>query len=113
MVTIDWMDLLSGGGQDPGHFLGTSLLPEDRGVHEIAPVTQYHETLLAQGITDFSLQECIYDYRISLVYPIYVVVSVTGSVNMDARGRELFLPMFNRSCEAIRESNALELVEAL
>ena len=113
MVTIDWVGLLSGGGRDLSHFLGTSLLPEVRKAHELELLTHYHETLLAQGVTDFSLQECMDDYRINLLYPVYVVVSVTPSVNVDARGRALFMSMFNRSCEAITEMNALELIESL
>ena len=113
MVTIDWTGLLCGGGRDLGHFLSTSLLPEIRKAHELELLTHYHEALLAQGVTDFSLQECVDDYRRNLFYPVHVAVSVTPSVNVDARGRTLFMSMFNRACEAIRESDALELIESL
>ncbi|MCY4425967.1 MAG: DUF1679 domain-containing protein [Halieaceae bacterium] len=113
MVTIDWVGMLSGGGRDLGHCLGTSLLPELRKAHEIELLMHYHETLLAQGVTDFSLHECIDDYRRNLFYPVHVVVSASASVDVDARGKELFVSMFNRSCEAIRASNALEVIESL
>ena len=113
MVTIDWTSLLSGGGRDLGHFLGTSLVPELRKTHELELLKHYHDNLLAQGVSDFSLQECIDDYRRNLFYPIHVVVSVTESVNMDARGRQLFASMFNRACEAIKDLDALELIESL
>ena len=113
MVTIDWTGLFCGGGRDLGHFLGTSLVPELRKAHELELVTHYHESLLAQGVSDFSLQECIDDYRRNLFYPVHVVVSVTESVNMDARGNQLFASMFNRACEAIKDLDALELIESL
>ncbi|MYF12317.1 MAG: DUF1679 domain-containing protein [Gammaproteobacteria bacterium] len=113
MVTIDWTGLLSGGGRDLGHFLGTSLQSATRKAHELELLTHYHETLLAQGVTDFSLRECMDDYRINLLYPVYVVVSVTPSINVDARGQKLFMSMFNRACEAIKETDALELIESL
>lgn len=113
MVAIDWTGLLSGGGKDLGHFLGTSLLPEVRKAHEIELLRHYHETLLAQGVTNFSLQECVDDYRRNLFYPIHVVLSVTDSVDVDDRGNRLFMSFFNRACDAIRESNALELIESL
>ena len=113
MFTIDWVGMLSGGGRDLAHFLGTSLLPEMRQAHELELLRLYHETLLAQGVADFSLQECVDDYRRNLIYPIYVVVTVTSSVNVDARGKELFMSMFNRPCEAIRDLDALELIESL
>ena len=113
MVTIDWTGLLGGGGRDLGHFLGTSLLPEVRKAHELELLTHYHEALLAQGVTDFSLRECMDDYRINLLYPVYVVVSVTPSINVDARGQKLFMSMFNRACEAIKETDALALIESL
>lgn len=113
MVTIDWTAMLGGGGKDLAHFLGTSLLPELRKGNELELVTHYHQTLLAHGISDFSLQECVDDYHRSLFYPIHVVVSVVGSVDMDERGKRLFSSMFNRACEAIKDSNALRLIEAL
>lgn len=113
MVTIDWVGMLGCGGRDLGHFLGTSLLPELRKAHEIELLTHYHDTLLAQGVTGFSLQECIDDYRRNLFYPLFVVVTATASVDVDARGRKMFMSMFNRTCEAIRETNALELIESL
>lgn len=113
MVTIDWTGTLTCSGKDLGHFLGTSLLPELRKAHELELLTHYHETLRAQGVADFSLQACIDDYRINLLYPVFVVVNATASVNVDVRGRELFRSMFSRSCEAIRETSALELIESL
>lgn len=113
MVTIDWVGMLCGSGRDLAHFLGTSLLPEIRKAHEVDLLTHYHKTLLAQGVTDFTLQECIDDYRRNLFYPLFVVVSSTASVDVDTRGKKLFTSMFNRTCAAIRESNSLELIEAL
>ena len=113
MVTIDWTGLLGGGGRDLGHFLGTSLQPATRQAHELELLTHYHESLLGHGVTDFSLQDCLDDYRINLLYPVYVVVSVTPSVNVDARGQKLFMSMFNRACDAIRDTDALELIESL
>ena len=113
MVTIDWTALKCGGGRDLGHFLGTSLVPELRKTHELELLKHYHDSLLAQGVSDFSLQECIDDYRRNLFYPVHVVVSVTESINVDARGQQLFASMFNRACEAIRDLDALELIESL
>ena len=113
MVTIDWVGMQAGAGRDLSHFLGTSLLPELRKAHEVELLTLYHECLLAQGVTGFSLQACIDDYRRSLIYPIYVAVSASAAVNVDARGRMLFASMFNRACEAIKDMDALELIESL
>ncbi len=113
MVTIDWVGMLSGAGRDLGHFLGTSLLPELRQAHETELLTHYHETLAAQGVTDFSLRECIDDYRRNLFYPVHVVVTATASINVDARGKALFMSMFSRACQAIRDLDAMELIESL
>lgn len=113
MVAIDWVGMLCGSGRDLAHFLGTSLLPDLRKANEVDLLTHYHNTLLAHGVSDFTLQECIDDYRINLIYPLFVVVTATASVDVDERGRRLFSSMINRTCDAIRESNALELIEAL
>ena len=113
MATIDWVGMLCSGGRDVAHFLGTSILPELRQAHETELLTHYHDSLLAQGVTDFTLQECIDDYRVNLLYPLFVVVSATASVDIDARGQKLFMSMFDRTCEAIKQSNALYLIAAL
>lgn len=113
MVTIDWIGTLSSSGRDLGHLLGTSVLPEVRRAHELELLSHYHEALLARGVSGFSLDECIDDYRRNLLYPVFVVVTASASVNLDARGQELFLSMFHRSCEAIRDMNALESLESL
>ena len=113
MVTIDWVGTVSSSGRDVEHFLGTSLLPEDRRAREQELLSHYHETLLAQGVTGFSLQDCIDDYRGNLLYPVFVVVSASTSVDVDVRGKKLFTSMFTRACEAIRDMNALELIESL
>ena len=48
--------------QRPGSLSsGTSLVPELRKAHELELLTHYQESLLAQGVSGFSLQECIDD----------------------------------------------------
>ena len=113
MVTIDWVATQSCAGRDLGHFLGTSLLPDTRAAHEKDLLALYHGTLLAQGVTGFSLQECVDDYHRNLLYPVHVVVSASAAVDIDARGREMFLCMFKRACSAIADNNALALIESL
>lgn len=113
MVTIDWVGTVSSSGRDVGHFLGTSLPPSLRKAHESDLLRTYHESLLGRGVTGFDLRECIDDYRINLFYPVFVVVTATASVDIDARGQKLFMSMFNRTCEAIRDTNALDLIESL
>ena len=113
MVTIDWVGTLSSSGRDLAHVLGTSLASELRAQHEHELLAHYHKTLVEQGVTDYSLQECVEDYLRNLVYPIFVVVSATASIDVDDRGQELFVSMFNRSCQAIRDLSALDLIEAL
>lgn len=113
MVAIDWVGMFCCGGRDLGHFLGTSLLPEVRSENEVVLLTHYHNALQAQGINDFTLQACIDDYRINLFYPIFVAVTASASVDVDARGKKLFLSMVNRACAAMRDSNAMQLIEAL
>lgn len=113
MIAIDWVGTLSGTGRDLGHFIGTSLLPGHRRVHEIELLELYHSTLIAQGVADFSLSECIDDYRINLIYPIFVVVTSAASVDLDQRGMKLFLSMFDRSCQAIKDSNAMDVITEL
>lgn len=113
MAAVDWGAQFAGGGRDLAHYLGTCLKPDLRKRHEQELLEYYHSKLVGCGVTNFSLQQCIDDYRINLFYPAYVAVVSSARVRDDERSHHLFLLMFSNACDAISDSNSLELLSAL
>lgn len=113
MAAVDWGAQYAGAGRDVAHYLGTCLKPELRKQHEQELLAHYHAKLVEYGVADFSLQQCIDDYRINLFYPAYVAIVSSARVRDDERSHHLFLLMFTNACAAIADSNALELIDAL
>jgi hypothetical protein len=81
---------------DPAFLLGGSLSIEDRRAHEQALIRQYHEGLLAAGVTGYHWEACWADYRRYALYGLLAFVGTSVSVEMHERGAQLYLAAFRR-----------------
>jgi hypothetical protein len=111
IATVDWQTLEVGNpGRDLAYFLGNSLLPAQRRVHEQALVRTYHEALLAFEVNNYSFEECMNDYRFGHFQgPMITMLAAVGLAHTD-RGDDMFMAMCSRACEAIRDLGSLELL---
>lgn len=111
-VAVDWQTTsLAPPLRDLGFLLGTGLDPTDRRAHEAAVVETYHRALLAHGVTDYALDECWTDYRLSMLQgPLIAVFGCVYTGRTD-RGDAMFAAMLSRSCAAIRDLGTLDLVD--
>jgi hypothetical protein len=110
---IDWQTLsLALPARDLAYFLGTSLSPQDRRVHEADLVAAYHSALLTHGVADYTIDSCWNDYRFAMVQgPLVSVFGCAYGTRTD-RGDRMFAAMVTRSCTAIRDLDTLSLVDA-
>jgi hypothetical protein len=111
VATVDWQTLEAGlPGRDLAYFLGNSLLPADRRKHEQDLVRIYHEALLDQGVSDYSLDDCFDDYRYGQFQgPLITMLAAVGLTHTE-RGDDMFMAMSSRACEAIRDLGSLDLL---
>lgn len=69
LVVIDWqIALRSRGVFDVAYLLGGSLKVDDRRHLERDLLARYHDALCRAGVTEYSLDACIEDYRWSMMY---------------------------------------------
>ncbi|WP_280505520.1 oxidoreductase family protein [Nocardia farcinica] len=107
VTAVDWQTLgLALPARDLSFFIGTSLDPDRRRAHEQALVEEYHRTLRAIGVTDYSLEQCWQDYIFALPQGPLITVFGAAFGAVTARGDEMFAVMTRRSCAAIRELSA-------
>ena len=78
LVVFDWEFCVRGrGAYDVATFVSESFSTEQRRAVEMDLLRLYHATLAEHGVTDYSFDECVEDYRLSML-EILVFWIVTG-----------------------------------
>jgi hypothetical protein len=113
VTLIDWQIALKGPGPyDIAYFMSQSVEPEVRKANEEALLGEYHATLVANGVKDYSWEKCWDDYRASIMF--CLSYPVVGSVSVDLgneRGVELANKMRRRCLSAITDLKAYEVLD--
>ncbi|MDE2861176.1 MAG: phosphotransferase [Chloroflexota bacterium] len=77
-IVFDWEFCARGrGAYDVATFLSEALTPEQRRAEEMDLLQAYHDALLGGGATGYSFEECLRDYRLSML-EVLVFWIVTG-----------------------------------
>ena len=80
VVFIDWQ--LSGYGsglRDMAYFVSQGFSPDERREVEDDLIGKYHASLVANGVTGYSLAQCHEDYRLGLLWSMYApIIGMTG-----------------------------------
>ena len=77
-IIFDWEFCVRGrGAYDVATFLGEVLPPERRRAEEMGLLQAYHSALIAGGATGYTFEECLHDYRLSML-EVFVFWIVTG-----------------------------------
>ena len=80
LAVIDWQFLFRGRGvSDVAYHLCLSLQPADRQANETAFLQRYHDILIENGVEGYTFDECFRDYRLSVLRPLHVVISIIGN----------------------------------
>ena len=110
---IDWQAIRVGRGMyDIAYFLSTSVPTEIRRLRQDELMSAYVESLLANGVTGYTLADCNEDFRWALL-DIVTFVGVIGSTLdfQSARGLELSETIMSRLWQTIEDNSALDMLE--
>lgn len=110
---LDWQTVSIGPpARDLAYFLGTCLHPDDRRAHETALVEEYAAALVAAGVPSTDVSGVFDDYRLGQFQgPLITVLgSEFATAERTPQADGMFLAMARRSCAAIRDLDALDLV---
>lgn len=78
-VVFDWEFCVRGRGTyDVATFISDAFPPGRRRAEELGLLRTYHSTLTANGVNDYSFEECLSDYRLSML-EVFVFWIVVGS----------------------------------
>ena len=88
---VDWQAIGRGPAPyDVSYFLSGTLLPDVTGEEEMALVVGYHEALVARGVNGYEAQDCLRDYRRSMLAVLHRMVTIDRVDLGTGRGILLF-----------------------
>lgn len=101
------------GTYDMANFLGMSVTIENRRAWQDEVVKHYHDSLVANGVEGYSFDQCVRDYRYSLLQQAWGQVAVANLDPGNDRGRLLLNKFVTRAFAAAADNNSGELLELL
>jgi hypothetical protein len=103
VVVIDWQAISKGGGAaDVGYFITQNMSVEDRRANETELLHAYHDTLLANGVTDYSFEQLLTDYRVGIACGWMIPVLAVGSLDFTSeRAIALWTAVIERTQQAL------------
>lgn len=108
VTAVDWQTVNLGlPARDLAYFITTGLDPEIRRTAETGLVTTYHRRLAELGVTGYTLDDCLQDYRFAALQGPLVAVFGAAYGTPSERGDAMFAAMTRRSCAAIRDLESL------
>ena len=114
-VTVaDWQLTTRGcGAQDVAFFLGGNLDSNVRRDQEMRLLRTYHTLLIENGVEDYPLDQCLYEYRLAMLHPICRLSSVIGLGAAHAGQLRTWCDVIvPRYCLAVHDLNVGELLNA-
>ncbi len=112
-AVIDWQLMRWGRGVwDVAYLAGQSLDVETRRRTEAALLDTYHAALRSGGVTDYALDQCWLDYRLSLLARFGALISTIAAMPFRHETIRLHVEVFlQRNLEALRDHDAVSLAE--
>jgi aminoglycoside/choline kinase family phosphotransferase len=111
LTVIDWQIMSTARGPfDFAYFMAGALAPAERKVTEMDLLRTYHGILTDRGVQGYGFDQCLLDYRTSMLFcwQYAVVISTLNLTN--ERGLALATGYMERTVAAITDLNAVELM---
>jgi len=115
LTVIDWqIAVRSVGTYDVGYFMSQSVDPNVRRAHELDILRMYHQMLVERGVQGYRFDDCLTDYRWTLLFCFCYPVMGGGLGDLsNERGYALATTIMERSTAAILDWDAGKLLDTL
>ena len=112
ITAIDWQLTARGKGAVDISYLATFGLTVDlRRAIEDSLLSVYHTTLVSEGVTGYSMNQCQADYRLGILYPFRVMVQALANLDLsNDRGQVLAQAVLERTSAALRDHDLAGLL---
>jgi len=106
---LDWQAIMvSNPLQDIAWMLSTCIKTDLRRAHEDELLAYYHQSLVDAGVTDYTLDQCIDDYEVAVLYLLSYPIIIGGAFDpANERGRELAEECLRRASQTVTDRQLL------
>jgi aminoglycoside/choline kinase family phosphotransferase len=113
ILAVDWQNCgVAKGPTDVCYFISQGCDPVLRREIEMEALSLYHDTLVKEGVKDFSFDECLRDYRMCMLTSLITPIAVCGTLDSgNKRGMEMGKIMLIRNLAAIEDLGCAEFLE--
>ena len=111
IAVVDWQTSnFLGSGMDVAYFLGGAFDRETRRAHERELLRGYHDALTAHGVTGYTFEHLMADYRHYSFAVLVVAIAATVIVKQTERGDRLFMKMVTDGAWQAIDNDALDVL---
>lgn len=111
LLVLDWQLLGRGRGVfDVAFLLSQSLAPDDRRALEMDLLAAYHGGLIEGGVRDYPFDQCLHDYRLSLLRRFGSLISTIAAMPFTREQIEMHVDvLLPRCCAALVDHRVVDL----
>ena len=92
LVVFDWEFCARGRGTcDVAAFIGEAFPPQQRRKEELGLLRAYHSTLVSNGVSGYPFEECLSDYRLSMLEVLVFWIVTGGLCDFDGQRASAYL----------------------
>lgn len=115
MVVFDWQLVRrSRPARDVAYFLCAAMPPDERRACENRVLREYHDTLVAGGVTGYSFDDLLRDFRIGIGTLLIATVGAVGLLDFSSeRGFQLARQLCERTSAAVADHEFARYLEQL
>lgn len=98
------------GAWDIANFLGMSVTAENRREWQDGLLRRYHAALLAHGVSGYSFDRLVEDYRFCAVQQAWAQIAISDTDPGNERGRALLDSMITRSFQSVSDNAGADIL---
>ena len=112
MAAIDWGFCAQGrGAYEVATFVSQAFPPQQRRKEELGLLRGYHSILEENGVSGYSFEQCLYDYRLSMLEILVFWIITGGYCDYEGQRAQRYLRnTLERLDTAISDLTSIELV---
>jgi Phosphotransferase enzyme family len=111
IAVVDWQTVgLGPGVSDVAYFLGAGLALGERRAHERELLREWHDGVVAFGVTGYDRDRCWEDYRRATLAGFHMAVLASMIVRRTERGDDMFVAMASRHGRHVLDLDGLALM---
>lgn len=112
IIVIDWQFATIGRGvSDVAWFMMYCMNPAKRRMTEMELLKEYHETLLENGVKEYTFKKCVLDYRLSMLQLVQRIIPAGAHLDFTSeRGSSVISLVFERTTAALMDLEVTNLL---